>query len=157
MPYQTYADRAVNCVFIRHSGPIGHGEVAASMEAVLKDLEVCPGLNILRDTGAAALPQTFGAPKSIKDGREQSQNLLGDFQGGRYAWVVGDAQNFALIHRWAASLRLTGNFEIRPFRELPKAMQWLALPEGFEINFPVPAGLDRPAAGPDSLVDGSPF
>ena len=108
------------------------------MEALFKDPAVLPGNNNLRDTGATALLQTLGMQRSIKGSREQSLNLFGELQGGRYAWVVSDAENFAVIHRWAASLRFAGNFEIRPFRELPKAMQWLGLPEGYKIKYPAP-------------------
>jgi hypothetical protein len=148
MPYQTYTDQAVNCVFFLHFDPIGKGEVVASMETLLKNPDVRPGLNKLRDTSATALPQTFGAPNLIKDARRQSQNLLGDFQGGRYAWVINDAQKFALIHRWAASLRLAEILKSDRFANCRKPCNGSACPRDSKSCIRRRLGWAGPPPGP---------
>ena len=93
----------------------------ASMKAVLNGPAVLPGINILGDTSTTALTPTLGRQNSIKESGEQSLILLGDFQGGRYAWVVSDAKNFAVNHRLGVSKGLAdGPASPAPFLHLRK-------------------------------------
>ena len=136
MAYDWYFDRSENCLFFQHSGQIQFGEPIASLEVALREQEYSQGLNILRDISQATLPDTFDDPQFAIGFREKLQNLFQNRKEAQFAWVVGDAQQFAVIHRWAARLRFSKDFEISPFRELDDAREWLGLPADYEIKYP---------------------
>ena len=138
MPYDYIADTSVNCVFFRHCGPMEAGDAIGSWDFALKDSNVSSGINVLRDITHSSLSDAYSDQKAIKQARERLQNVLGDFRGGRYAWVVKDAKDFALIHRWTVAMRFNISFEIKPFREMAKATEWLGLSAEYKVKYPKP-------------------
>ena len=55
----------------------------------------------------------------------------------KIAWVLGNAHDYKVIHQWCAVERLNLNLaERKPFRDIKSAMNWLGIPDEYEIKYP---------------------
>ena len=137
MPYDFYIDTTVNCVFFRDYGPHKLGVKQQSMAAMIKHPDYKVGMNILRDIRDQPIPPDV-TYKSISDQAQKVVLELDAILGEcRWATLVGDAQNYAKIHQFIVTGRLSkGKVERKPFHDIDKAMEWLGLPKGYEIKFP---------------------
>jgi hypothetical protein len=59
MAHQYYIDEAAETVFIEHSGKIGAEEIFEAFQEILADPYYRPGMNFLRDTRFAQLPDNW--------------------------------------------------------------------------------------------------
>jgi hypothetical protein len=96
------------------------------------------GMNLLRDISVTTLPTGYDLEWIKKDYesrvKSQDQKLGSDRKA---AWVVGNANDFKLIHQFCAITRLSHNIVDRqPFRNMDRAFEWLDIPEDYEFKFP---------------------
>lgn len=57
MPWKSYIDLSVNCVFVEHMGEFENVEPIVQLEALLENSDFSPGLNVLRDLRNAIVPE----------------------------------------------------------------------------------------------------
>ncbi|MDP6428264.1 MAG: hypothetical protein QGH73_03265 [Rhodospirillales bacterium] len=136
MAHDFYIDPDVNCIFVRHFDEMRVGEGFDSIMVLLADPEFHRGLNILRDTRQVSIPDIYADTRELINAREQMKSYAENFQSSRFAWVVGSAADYAIVHRWSATTRLDAHVERRPFRDMMKAKEWLGIPGDYEIRYP---------------------
>ena len=125
MAYTYYIDPEVNCIFIRQFGEFEVGEGFLSFKAIADDPLLDLSMNILRDMRDVSIPSIYhDSLEEIKRVRDQ------------LAWVVGNAADYAVAHRWSATTRLDRRITRKPFRNMAPAREWLGIPDGYQIKYP---------------------
>jgi|TARA_Y100000031_G_scaffold147609_1_gene182867 hypothetical protein len=137
LAYNYYIDTQVNCIFLKQSGEYELGEGLLSLDNILDDPKFLPNLNLLRDLREVSIPEQYNDIVELKKMRAKMDDYNKYFQHSLFAWVVGSATDFALAHRFCATTRLDGYATRRPFRELLKALEWLSIPDDYEIEYPL--------------------
>lgn len=138
MAYQHYIDKNQNCIFVRHLGEVGTHEFEKQMTELssLPDFE--EGLHLLRDISLTKMPPGHDLTRVKNDilpGMKPIIEALGPRR--MVAWVVGNPDDFKVIHQLATIYRLNLNVaERKPFRDIKKAREWLGIPEDYEIKYP---------------------
>ena len=139
MPWAIHIDPTVNCAFVRLDQDFELGGMGVVIEELVNRSDFQIGMNILRDSRGQTIPReiTF---KAISD---QSRRVTAerDRKLGvcKMAVVLGDAQSYAKVHQFIVTGRLSRNpVERKPFRDIKKALAWLGIPEGYEIDYPSP-------------------
>ena len=137
MPFSTYIDPDVNCLFVRHYGPFDLGEVLESLEENSSSPLFRRDMNVLRDYR----DQTFPSDLTFKLLSGTSKSIMEDFDRKfgkcKAAIVVGDTTSYAKVHQYIVSTRLmVTQIERRLFREIEEAKEWLEIPEDYVVSYP---------------------
>ncbi len=137
MPYTLHIDPKVNCVFYRFYGAFEMNMRHQSMDEVLAHPDFKIGMNFLRDVREQPFPADI-TYQSISEGAQymlQKNDLL--IGNCRWAVVVKDAENYAKMHQFIVTGRLSrAEVERKPFRDIEKAKEWLDLPADYQIKYP---------------------
>lgn len=135
MAYQHYIDEAAETVFIEHSGNIGAEEVFEAFQEILADPDYRPGMNFLRDTRFAQLPDNWSYTRFRTVSAPRLQELWAQMGVCKLAWVAGQGRNYRLANQAAMMnrLALSGMVERQPFVNLEDALVWLDLSPNHEI------------------------
>jgi len=135
MAWAINIDPEVNCVFFTFGGDFNINKLGDSVLNILNHPDYRRGMNILRDGRHKPIPSdvTF---KTISEEAKRSQFEYDKKLGPcRWATVVSDGQSYAKVHQFIVTGRLADNpVERKVFRDIEKAMEWLGLPEGYEIK-----------------------
>ncbi len=138
MSYRVCIDPSVNCVFIQHYGTYEPREGIQQMELLLTRPEYVKNMDFIRDCSLVDLPEIYSLEwfsKTVKETLEPIYSELGTQR--KEAWILNNAGDFKTIHQWSAVERLNAVVSERePFRDLRRAMDWIGLPEDYEINYP---------------------
>ncbi len=139
MAYLYYIDKNVNCVFVQHHGEVSYDEMSDQVIELLASPDYSKGMNLLRDLTRTALHPNYNLEYFSNAAKERilaHDEALGE--GRKAAWVLGNADDFKSIHQFSAIYRLnTKMIQRQPFRDVKSAMQWLGLPEDYEIKYPL--------------------
>ena len=137
MPYTVHIDPEVNCAFVRLTGKVNFKELDESTSEIIKHPSYRDGMNILRDAREQIVPKELSfKDMSVEAGRQMKRHdlILGKC---RWAVLVSDANAYAKVHQFIVTGRLQNHtVERKPFRDIMKALAWLGLPEGYEIEYP---------------------
>ncbi|MBT3552697.1 MAG: hypothetical protein HOB64_14080 [Rhodospirillaceae bacterium] len=137
MAYTYYIDPEVNCIFIRQFGEFEVGEGFLSFKAIADDPLLDLSMNILRDMRDVSIPSIYhDSLEEIKRVRDQLEWATAYFENCLNAWVVGNAADYAVAHRWSATTRLDRRITRKPFRNMAPAREWLGIPDGYQIKYP---------------------
>ena len=139
MSFTHFIDQKVNCSFFKHYGPFDLRAFDECVAVVLSHADYRIGMSFLHDLRDQHIPQDL----DFKSLSEMSKHLIKDFSFEvgpcRGAMVAGDVQSYAKIHQFVLSGRYDNNLiERKAFRDIKKAMEWLGLPEDYEIKNPEP-------------------
>ena len=139
MEYTIHIDPVVNCAFIKFYGDFEFSDGNEALNDIIKHSEYLAGMNVLRDFRDQRIPSDL----TFSDLAKRSRHVINEYHSkiGKYraATVVGDAQSFAKVHQFIAAGRLgKSEVERKAFRDIGKAMEWLDLPEGYEIKYTEP-------------------
>ena len=93
-------------------------------------------MNIIRDTRETSFPKSFADLYSVSQVRQNIEKFDPALGPCRVVWVVGSSSDYAIVHRWTVSTRLSGSVERNLFRDIAKAKEWLGIPEDYKISFP---------------------
>jgi len=139
MHWTIHIDPEVNCAFGKYYGALDLGQLKNAAEEMYYHPDYRENMNSLRDARNVTVPSdvSFGM---LFHG---SNNLVNEFDDklGKCMWaiVVGDAQRYDKINQYIESGRLHDTLvERMAFRDMEKALRWLGIPEGYEIDFPEP-------------------
>ena len=137
MAYRFKIDKDVNCIFVQHFDSFENGEDMAQLKELLQHPDFQPNLNLLRDLSAVAFPEHYNLDtfrENVNNSMPRSDGALGT--GRSVAWVLSTANDFKIIHQWAAISRLNVKVvERHPFRDVSAAKKWLKIPESYEIVY----------------------
>ncbi len=138
MAYRVHIDGDVNCVFVQHFGTVSSGEITEQLKFLVQDPAFNKNMNLLRDVTQTSLPENY----DLEWFRRTSATIMAlvddDLGTGRkVAWVLGNVNDYKVVHQWSIVGRLYTNvMDRRPFRDVTKAMTWIGIPEGYVIPYP---------------------
>ena len=138
MHWTIYIDREVNCAFGKYYGVFDIGRLEIAAEEMFNHPEYRAGMNSLRDARELTMPTS---KLSFGYYADKAREVMNEFDSklGECKWaiVAGDGQNYARAHQYLVAGRLgKSQVERKAFRDMEKAMDWLGLPEGYEIKYP---------------------
>ncbi len=140
MAYHHFIEPEYHCVFIRHYGDLGIHEFEEQVAELVTLPTYEKGMNLLRDISPTKLPAEYDLAyikNNIAPRIKAQDEALG--LDRMVAWVVSNPQDFKTLHQFCAIGRLNLRVANRqPFRDIERALQWLGIPEDYEIKYPDP-------------------
>ena len=137
MPWIIHIDPDVNCAFIKYDDPFEVGQLGRAAEEVFNHSDYRAGMNILRDARDRPFPSDLLFKSLSNAVKSIDKKFAHKLSQCRWATVVGDVQSYAKVHQALVAGRIGGKpVERKVFRDIEKAMDWLGLPEGYEIKYP---------------------
>ena len=139
MTWTTHIDTDANCVFTKFFGAFDIGQMRYAADEMFNDPHYRSGMHNLRDIRDQVIPSDI----SFKSLSDEAKKIMDAFDSRlakcRLAVVAGDVQSYAKVHQFIVAGRLSDSpVERKPFRDIEKALRWLDIPEGYEINYPTP-------------------
>ncbi len=123
MPIEYRIDQEHSLVRFEVSDPLEPAQIAGTVQRLLADPELRPGLRILSDHTNLDTPATTKMVKTLPAFLEQLGNNLGRF---RCALVVSTTVSYGM-GRMAEAYAEDGLAEVRVFRSLDEAEAWLGV------------------------------
>ena len=137
MTYQYYIDANVGYMFVTHFDTYLVEEELHQIEVMCSDDQFQIGFNILRDVRSTNLPESYNFQFFMTESKPKFVEIQHRIGESNFAWVLGNGRDYGLVHQWIVSHRLSNAIVTRkPFRDIGAAMQWLGLPEDYQITFP---------------------
>jgi hypothetical protein len=136
MTHSYYTDTEVEYAFYKFACEFQSETGLDVLEDFLGDPLYQSGINILHDLGATAFPADHGDQANLKIGRDRLKLMDSQLGVCRIAWILGNAADFAIAHRWTVSTRRTGHVKRNQFRDIGHARTWLGIPEDYVIQYP---------------------
>ena len=132
MSFSYHIDPEYNCVAIVHAGNPGADETLSSLIAVIDDPAHRPGMNVLRDARAIAIPADlgFGWFMNHSDAMTAANDRLGKC---RLANLFSSAAGLGIGHQ-SEALFSKPPVVRRTFIEAREAKRWLNLPDGYRLD-----------------------
>ena len=138
MSYRVLIDRDMNCVFVQHFDTFQIDEFQELVDELTASPDHVKGMNVLRDVSQTTLPLGYDLEyirSTVKSRIEYLDEAIGSNR--KSAWVVGNLQDYTVIHQFCVIYRLNLKIaERKPFRQIEKAMKWLGIPEDYVISYP---------------------
>ena len=138
MPYRTAIDDSLNCVFVQHYDNYVVGEEMEQLSTLLQNPAYKKNMSLLRDVTRTSFPDSYNLDW-FRRNASTTMALTDDDLGTnrKVAWVLGSVKDYTVVHQWSAVGRLnTKVMERRPFRDIPKALKWLGIPDGYVVTYP---------------------
>tara|TARA_B100000315_G_scaffold161555_1_gene150045 strand:- start:5747 stop:6172 length:426 start_codon:yes stop_codon:yes gene_type:complete len=134
--FQIRIDLEINCAFIRHIGQMDVADVPDSFDKILAHPKFRKGINILRDASEAVQPEEYGYKYFQKESPQRVGKYEQAFGNCKLAWVISNPREFAIIHQFTLSRRMSEDvIERRPFKTIDAAKEWLNIPENYVISY----------------------
>jgi len=138
MAYRVLIDVEINCIFVQHFDTYEIGEEIEQLKALVNHPDHTKNMGLLRDVTLTSFPERYDL-EWFRQNATTTLALVDDDlgTGRRVAWVLGNGNDYKVVHQWSVIGRLnTKVIERRPFRDVAKAMKWLGIPDGYVISYP---------------------
>ena len=137
MPYTIHIDPDVNCAFVKFYGVFTPDQIMSESEDTFNHPGYSVGMNILRDYREQQMSEDVTYKSIATEGKRVMHKFGRQLGRCKAALVAGDVQSYARFHQVIVAGRLADiPVERKAFRDIEKAMRWLDIPEGYEINYP---------------------
>lgn len=130
-------DKEQNCVFVQYYGELGDREFEEQLSDLLSQPNYKKGMNILRDVRSTTLPLAWDFDWLKRMALRIAHNNESLGHDRLVAWVVGNSNDYMTIHKFSTLGQLNlYRADRRPFRDISEALEWLDIPNDYEIVYP---------------------
>jgi len=141
MAWDYIIEQDLNLVFIVEFGEFILAYVDEIYHTLFDDPKYATGMNFCYDLRTVKYTEKDKYNFEFISKMSNSINVHIDYRLGecKLALTVHNPENYKLIHQWLVSMRLAPSpVKRKLFKSFPAALEWLGVPEEYEIKYPNP-------------------